>query len=126
MFRCTLEDYGLENQIKVITQPANSPDLNVNDLGFFNSLQSYYWQTNPKNATDLIAMVEEVFNDYPPVKINRIWLSYLMNLNMVMKHHGSNKYKTPHMNKAKLERGNRLPLTIPVYLLKEKEDSEEE
>ena len=33
-----LQVYGLENKIHVITQPANLPDLNVNDLGFFNSL----------------------------------------------------------------------------------------
>ena len=40
----TLEAYGLEDKIFVITQPATSPDVDVNDLGFFNSLQSYYWQ----------------------------------------------------------------------------------
>ncbi|ETL94980.1 hypothetical protein L917_07147 [Phytophthora nicotianae] len=26
--------------MKIILQPANSPDFNANDLGFFNSLQS--------------------------------------------------------------------------------------
>ena len=46
-----VKEYGLEGQINVITQPANSPDLNVNDLGFFNSLQTYYWQTNPKKSS---------------------------------------------------------------------------
>ena len=112
----TLQEYGLQDKINVITQPANSPDLNVNDLGFFNSLQSYYWKENPKNAMQLIAMVRKVFDLYPLEKLNRIWLSYLMNLNEVIKHHGDNKYKVPHMNKRKLEREGRLPITIPVFI----------
>ena len=39
-----------------------------------------------------------------------------MNLNEVIKHHGDNKYKVPHMNKRKLEREGRLPITIPVFI----------
>ena len=117
-----LEEYGLQEKINVITQPANSPDVNVNDLGFFNSLQSYYWETNPKNANELIAMVDKVFKEYPTNKLNRIWLSYLMNLNEIMKHNGSNKYKTPHMGKERLERLGLLPLTLPVYLPEQNEE----
>ena len=71
-------------------------------------------------------MVEEVFKDYPPSKLNRIWLYYLMNLNMVMKYHGGNKYKMPYMQKAKLERKNRLPLTLQVYLPEQDDENEEE
>ena len=110
-----LQEHGLEGQINMITQPANSPDVNVNDLGFFNSLQSYYLKMIPRNPMELIAMVKQVFEAYPPAKLNRIWLSYLMNLNMILKHNGDNQYKTPHMGKAQLERQGRLPLTIAVY-----------
>ena len=60
----------------------------------------------------LIAMVRKAFDLYPQEKLNK---SYLMNLNEVIKHHGDNKYKTPHMNKRKLEREGQLPLTIPVF-----------
>ena len=121
-WNAALVEYGLEGQINVITQPANSPDVNMNDLGFFNSLQSYYWKTSPKNPSELIAMVEQVFKEYPPKKLNRIWLSYLMNMNMILKHEGGNKYKTPHMNKEKLERQGRLPITIPIYTGEEEEN----
>ena len=37
-----LEQKGLENKILLYTQPANSPDLNINNLGFFSALQAYY------------------------------------------------------------------------------------
>jgi hypothetical protein len=36
------ELYGNKNAVKLYTQPAQSPDLNVNDLAFFASLQSMY------------------------------------------------------------------------------------
>jgi hypothetical protein len=34
--------HGNKNVVMLYTQPAQSPDLNVNDLGFFASLQSMY------------------------------------------------------------------------------------
>jgi hypothetical protein len=48
------ELYGNEDAVKLYTQPAQSPDLNVNDLGFFASLQSLYYRTSPKNSLELI------------------------------------------------------------------------
>ena len=54
-----LQEHGLEGQIHIITQPANSPDVNVNYLGFFNSLQSYCWKMTPRNPMELIAMVKK-------------------------------------------------------------------
>ena len=111
-----LTKYGLQNRILLVTQPPNSPDLNVNDLGFFNSLQAQYWRTNPNNAMELIAMVEKTFKEYNPKKINRIFLSLMMNMNCILENNGSNKYKTPHMGKDKLEREGRLPSTINVYI----------
>jgi hypothetical protein len=40
-----LELYGHEDVVKLYTQPVQSPDLNMNDLGFFASLQSMYYRT---------------------------------------------------------------------------------
>ena len=41
-FRFVREELELpHDKIKLYTQPANSPDLNLNDLGFFNALQSF-------------------------------------------------------------------------------------
>jgi len=33
-----METLGLSDSIQLVTQPASSPDVNVNDLGFFNAL----------------------------------------------------------------------------------------
>jgi len=105
---------GLEDKIKLITQPANSPDLNINDLGFFNALQAAYYCTCPKNQIELIDMVSSCFNEFPTYKINRIWLTYMSMLNEVILAAGCNKCKIPHMNKDKLEREGRLPTALEV------------
>ncbi|ETN16090.1 hypothetical protein PPTG_21862, partial [Phytophthora nicotianae INRA-310] len=39
--------------MKICPQPANSPDLNANDLGFFNSLQSPQYKKRAKTIEDL-------------------------------------------------------------------------
>jgi len=71
----TLTEMGLEDKIKLITQPAKSPDLNINDLGFFNALQAMHCCTTPRNAVQLIDMVEQTHKKHPVNKINRIWLT---------------------------------------------------
>jgi hypothetical protein len=58
-----MELYGDPNAVKLYTQPAQSPDLNVNNLGFFCSLQSKYYMTFPKNSIELMEMVEEVYKE---------------------------------------------------------------
>mgnify|MGYP000187147047 CR=1 FL=1 len=65
-----LTDMGLEEKTKLATQPANSPDLNMNDLGFFNALQSMCCCTTPRNEVGLIEMVEQTHRDCPLNKIN--------------------------------------------------------
>jgi len=105
---------GLSDSIKLVTQPANSPDVNVNDLGFFNALQAMYHSYCPMNSLELIEMVTMCYNEYPTNKINRIWLTYQSCLNEIIKCNGHNNYKIPHMNKDRLERLNRLPTVLDV------------
>jgi hypothetical protein len=50
--------------IRLMNQPANSPDMNVLDLGFFNSLQSLASTTNSSDMDELIANVEKAYWDY--------------------------------------------------------------
>jgi len=109
-----MEALGLSYSIKLVTQPANSPDVNINDLGFFNALQAMYHSYCPMNSLELIEMVTMCYNEYPTNKINRIWLTYQSCLNEIIKCNGHNNYKIPHMNKDRLERLNRLPTVLDV------------
>ena len=115
-----LTQVNLEDKIELYTQPANSPDTNINDLGFFASLQASYYRFNPRSAFDIISTVQKAYDEYCPKKLNRIWLSYQCCLNAIIEHHGGNGYILPHMNKAKLERENRLPFVIKTTAAAEK------
>ncbi|KAG7339151.1 hypothetical protein IV203_020463 [Nitzschia inconspicua] len=102
------------NCCEAVHTTAQSPDLNVNDLGFFNSLQSRYYQTAPKDGLELIEMVEETYKNYPAKKLNRIWLTLQSVMNQVINQRGDNDYTIPHMKKKVLERQNQLPLSLDV------------
>ena len=95
-------------------QPANSPDTNINDLGFFASIQSRYYMESPRTSEEIIEMVKKTFVNYPASKLNRIWITYMSCLNQIIDCHGDNHYKIPHMNKDKLERENHLPVQLEV------------
>jgi len=109
-----LTDMGLEDEIKFVTQPANSPDLNVNNLGFFNALQSMCCCTIPTNEVELIKMVTKTFNEHPAKKINRIWLSLQTVFNNAIEGYGGNKCKMTRMGKETLEQEGGLPALLEV------------
>jgi hypothetical protein len=95
--------------IQLINQPVNSPDLNVLDLGFFNSLQSLSYDTVSRNLDDLIQNVKNEFDRYDPDTLNRVFLTLQGYMIEVMKDGGGNGYKISHMDKDKLEALNMLP-----------------
>jgi len=107
-----MEELGLSEQIKLVAQPPNSPDVNVNDLGFFNALQAMCHSCCPVNSLELMEMATVCCNEHPTD--NRIWLTCQSCLNEIVKCNGHNNYKIPHMGKDKLEHTNRLPLTLDV------------
>ena len=109
-----LQQKGLENKLLLYTQPANSPDLNINDLGFFRALQSHYQQFSPTTAEEIINYVRQTYEEYPRERINHVWLTLMEVMNEIIEHHGNNDYKMPHIGKLALERRNELPVVLPV------------
>ena len=109
-----LQELDMENKVLLYTQPANSPDCNINDLGFFRALQALYQKSTPQNVGEIIQNVQQAYNDYDYKKINRIWLSLQCCLNEIINHAGNNDYKLPHMQKERLESEGQLPVTIAV------------
>ena len=102
------------NKIKLLTQPANLPDMNLNDNGLFNALQATYKRYAPRNAREMIDAVMDVWKKYPPKKINHMWLTLQTNFDDIIQHGGDNNYKIRHLNKNKLERMGSLPTVISV------------
>jgi len=102
-------------EIELFNQPAQSPDTNLNDLGFFASLQANTWKLKRANGIDgLIANVEEAYTKYEPVVLNRIWLTHMGVCNQILEHEGGNHFSLPHMQKEVLERRGELPSQIEL------------
>ena len=60
--------------VELYTQVANSPDVNLLDLGFFWAIQSFN-DPAPKNKEELIHAVSTAYDNYPQVKLNYTWLT---------------------------------------------------
>ena len=100
--------------IKLYTQAAQSPDLNINDLAFFRSIQSLKKKEAPRTAFELIDAVKRAHALCPVSKINRMWLTLMQVMNEIIKDQGGNDFKLPHMYKNKLEREGNLPRVLDV------------
>ena len=99
--------------VKLYTQPANSPDLNVLDLGLFRALQSANDEA-PEEVEDLIQSVLDTYEGYEVENCNFIWLSLQMLMNAIIQEAGNNKYKLGHMNKKKKAREGTLETAVKV------------
>lgn len=105
-FQSAVQLTGMDIQIR--NQPPNSPDLNVLDLGYFNSIQSLQHEKSPSNLDSLIAVVEESFRELEPHKLNDIFITLQGCMAQCIGVNGSNNYKIPHVGKRKLERETRI------------------
>ena len=88
-----------------------SPDTNL--LDFFHVVQS----ANDEVAAgegEMIAHIQQTFANYLRQKINWTWLSYMSCLNKIINYSGDNDYKTPRMNKRKMELGGTLSVVLQV------------
>ena len=102
----------------IVTQPANSPDVNLNDLGFFSSLKHAVSQIC-SHCTDRVEMmnnVEKTFWDYPADKLEDKWACYYNNLRSIMHELGGNDYKQAHNGgqKRRRETGTSVDLSISL------------
>ncbi|XP_057770646.1 uncharacterized protein LOC130990429 [Salvia miltiorrhiza] len=86
---------------QLVCQPANSPDINVNDLGFFRAIQSLKDQKPATDVAELLKNVHEVeaYFEYPPHKINHVFLTLRGCYHEILKAKGDTNYTIPHMNK---------------------------
>jgi len=109
-FAAAVAQTGLD--IRIMNQPANSPDMNCLDLGFFASLQSLTDRTTSRNMDELIANVDNEYQNYNPVILNRIFLTLQGCMIEVMKDNGGNMYKIPHMNKERPVAADMLPKSL--------------
>ncbi|CAN0508315.1 unnamed protein product, partial [Discosporangium mesarthrocarpum] len=59
--------------ITLVTQPANSPDLNVLDLVLCHSIQRLKDDVDVTNAAELVEATIEVLNQYAQETLEYVW-----------------------------------------------------
>ncbi|WOH11073.1 hypothetical protein DCAR_0830552 [Daucus carota subsp. sativus] len=101
------KQYGFD--LRLMCQPANSPDLNVLDHGFFSAIQSLRYKVCVRTIDELIDAVENAYETFSPVLSNNIFLTLQSCMLEIMKTQGSNRYKLSHMKKNRLRRQGELP-----------------
>ncbi|KAL6530492.1 hypothetical protein OROMI_028381 [Orobanche minor] len=118
-FRAAASSDGFN--IHLVCQPTNSPDLNINDLGWFRALQALQTKRASFNIDDLVDAVELSFTELDHSKLNNVFLSLQMCMIEIMRVKGHNNYRQPHMKKSALMRAGMLPENLEVQdeLLKE-------
>ncbi|XP_057808677.1 uncharacterized protein LOC131023146 [Salvia miltiorrhiza] len=111
-FRQAASQNGFD--IRLVQQPPNSPDTNVNDLGWFREIQSIQEESVCTTVDQLVNAVCQNFMDLSPIALNKVFLSLQGCMIETMKMKGHNAYKLPHMSKDALIRQNAFPLTLEV------------
>jgi hypothetical protein len=90
-------------------RPPNSPNCNVLDLGFFAALQAAFHKEFPNNIDDIVTKVNKAYDDYPPDRANRVFLTLQSCLREILHDKEGQHYKIPHLRNATLERIGVLP-----------------
>ena len=79
--------------IDITTQPAQSPDLNMNDLAFFNSLQSDVSCKYHTKIGELRDSVLEAWREYPAARLESCWRSIYNVYRGILDDNGGHDYK---------------------------------
>ncbi|ETV63813.1 hypothetical protein H257_19254, partial [Aphanomyces astaci] len=90
--------------IQLVAQPAMSPDFNVLDLGFFNSIQALQHRQVVTGIDDLVAAVHGSFNELDWRILDKTFVTLVRVMEESMKMGGDNSYKLPHQCKDKMAR----------------------
>ena len=81
--------------VELVTQPAQSPDLNVNDLGFFASLKSRAWGMNASSIDELETIFQQ-YEEYHSATLERVWQNLFKVYNQTLRKMGDNDFSVEH------------------------------
>jgi len=87
-------------EIKVFTQPAQSPDTNINDLAIFPSMSKHF---NTKQKHEVISDLDRLavnarktWDEFPVDVLTKAWATKTLVLKAIVKADGGNSFKLPH------------------------------
>jgi DNA polymerase/3'-5' exonuclease PolX len=91
---------GKRAKITVFTQPAQSPDTNINDLAIFPSMSKHF---NTKQKHEVISDLDRLavnarktWDEFPVDVLTKAWATKTLVLKAIVKADGGNSFKLPH------------------------------
>ena len=105
-------------KLQVVTQPANSPDLNWLDLAFFCSLETrvdkQYSLTTAWSVDMMKELVVRKFEAYDAESMEHTYHTWCAVLTMVLKHGGGNDFHVPHTGVRTRQQAGALSMVAKV------------
>ena len=80
----------------LVTQPAQSPGLNVHDLGFFASLKLRVWGMNASSIDELVETILQQYEEHDGETSERVWQSLFKVYNQTLRKMGDNGFEVEH------------------------------
>ena len=111
-FDAGLQRLGVRNKVLLDTQTPNSPDVNINDLGFFRALDAAFRNESCADEAVIIRLVDLAYQHFNCARINHVWISLLVVLNEIIRHGGGNDFLLPHLRKERQDREGELPIVL--------------
>ncbi|ETV76455.1 hypothetical protein H257_09474 [Aphanomyces astaci] len=96
----------------VRSQPPNSPDLNVLDLGFFASIQALQYKFESHSVDDVIRATLAAFALLESEKLVDAFLTLQAVMRLVLENNGGNQFGLPHLGKKALRRTGKLMTNV--------------
>ena len=95
---------GKRLSLHLVNQPAQSPNLNVNDLGLFRLINCLRKKIIAKNLGELINAVHVAYNNLPVRTINVAFVTLMAQMNEILRHGGGNNFPLPHTKKDNMRK----------------------
>jgi len=86
--------------IEMIVQPANSPDLNTNDLAYFASMASRVNKCHVWDVEGIVTAVTEQAKNYPRETLTSVFELKSRVLKCIIDANGNNDFRVPHRRKV--------------------------
>ena len=95
---------GKQLSIYLVNQPAQLPNLNVNNLGLFRSIDCLRKKIIAKNLGELINAVHMAYDNLPVRVIDDAFVTLMAQMNEILRHGGGNNFPLPHTKKRQYEK----------------------